>query len=364
MTLRLLPALLAALAIVPAARAQDPVRLPGIVVRALVDKPGANIIHGVVRDTSAFAIEGVEITIASRQKRVISDSAGKFRLTDIRPGTYEVRARRIGYAPQIREVKVDAAGGVITFELLAHIRPLPPVISAAARGGLSGTVGDTSYRAVEHAKVQLLGKGRTVGTDSLGRFFFPVGAARYVVAIRQDGYEDKLVSVTVPEDSGRHMTVLMPPCKRDLTVRQAWNVDDFGRRLMLRTNSTSWLFTREDLERLGFDWVIDAVNRGFSLAGGKWAVSNECYGTLNGGPDIVLIRTLTVDDLETVEIYPDMSQAQTVAQRPPGINSIGGKKGVADSRAATKVPMNNARDAAFMNQGIRPPCHVTYIWTR
>jgi len=344
------------------ARAQDPVRLPGIRVTADVEPPGPNRIAGVVRDTFSLAVEGVEITLPFLQKRAVSDSAGKFRLEGVKPGTYDVRARKIGYAPQIKTVEVDKSGGIATFELLPRMATLPVAISTASRGGLSGTVGDTGYRAIAHARVRILGKSDRGETDSLGQFFFPVGAGRYVVAIQQDGFQEKIVSVTVPADSGRHMTVLLPHYNR--TVREAWNVADLDRRLALRTNVGSWVFSHEDLEKFGFDWVTDAVDRGLGIAGAKNGLAPGCHATLNGGPASVELAKLTIDDVETVEIYADCSNAQRVVQRPGQINNIGGPKGVADSRAATRLPLTNTQVASFYNQGILPPCPIVYVWMR
>jgi hypothetical protein len=344
------------------ASAQDPVRLPGIRITADVEPPGPNRIAGVVRDTFSLAIDGVEITLPLLQKRAVSDSAGKFRLEGVRPGTYEVRARKIGYAPQIKTVEVDKSGGIAAFELLPRMATLPVAISTASRGGLSGTVGDTGYRAIAHARIRILGKADRGETDSLGHFFFPVAAGRYVVAIQQDGFQEKIVSVTVPPDSGRHMTVLLPPHQR--TVREAWNIPDFDRRLALRTNVGSWVFTHDELEKFGFDWASDAIARGLGMAGASNSLSPGCHATVNGGPGAVEIAKLTIDDVETVEIYADRSNAQRITERPGRINNIGGPKGIADSRAATRLPLTNTEVASFYNQGIRPPCPIVYIWMR
>jgi hypothetical protein len=335
-----------------------------MVVKAPVDKPGPNQVAGVVRDTFAIPISGVEITIPDLQRRALSDADGKFHLADVRPGKYDIRARRLGFAPQIRQVEVDDKGGVATFELLAVNRPLPPVISTAARGGLSGTVGDTSYNVLPGATVKLLGNGQVVETDSLGHFFFPIKSGQYVVAVQRDGYADKLVSVTVPSDSGRNVTVMLPPRTKEMAVRQFWNIDDFGKRLAMHRQATSSLYTHEDLTRLGFEWISDAAARGQNLAGSKFVMPGGCYGTLNGGPEAVEIDKLTVDEVETLEVYPNYSQNERPMGKANTVGQIVGKKGVADSRVGTRVPLSNARDAAVMNFGRRPPCPVVYVWTR
>lgn len=364
MTRRLVVAVAVLLGNAVVAHAQDPVRLPGIRITAEVDPPGANRIAGVVRDTFGIAVPGAEVSVPDLHKRAVSDSAGKFRIDDVRSGKHDIRARKIGYAPQLQSVVVNAEGGTVTFELMPHVTSLPATISSAARGGLGGTVGDTAYRAIVGAEVRLLGRNENAKTDSLGRFFFPVGAGRYVVSIQRRGYFDKLVSVIIPADSGRHMTVLMPP--HDAWIRQAWNAADLNRRLALNMEKNqAAIFLRADLEKYGWDWATDAVDRGLGMAGASTGLPAGCYATLDGGPGGVEIGRLTTDEIEVLEVYPNASRAQRVTPRPGKINNIGGTRGVADSRDAVRLPMGNRNEAAFFNQSfVKPPCPIVYVWLR
>jgi hypothetical protein len=56
-------------------------------------------ITGVVRDTARRPLRDAEVMIVSPEMRVRTDSTGTFRITGLAAGTYEVRARRIGYFP-------------------------------------------------------------------------------------------------------------------------------------------------------------------------------------------------------------------------------------------------------------------------
>jgi hypothetical protein len=87
-----------------AAAAQEPTRLPAVVVNAAPERPGPRKVAGVVRDTAAVALDSVEVSITSLQRRVFSKADGTFLFTDVGPGKYEVRARKLGYGPQIREM--------------------------------------------------------------------------------------------------------------------------------------------------------------------------------------------------------------------------------------------------------------------
>jgi len=112
---------------------------------------------------------------------------GKFRFNDIKPGEYSVRARKVGYAPQIRTVKVDEDGGVSEFALLPIPQSMQPMVVSAARGGLGGIIGDTSFKALKGAVVRLLGSGRMAETDSSGHFFFDVRPGQYFIGVKEAG---------------------------------------------------------------------------------------------------------------------------------------------------------------------------------
>ena len=279
-----------------ALHAQDPAKLPAVVVKATVEKPGARAIAGVVRDTFTLGIDSVEISIPSIQRRVFSDADGRFRLTDVRGGKYAIRARKIRYAPQVREV-VDVKPG-------------------------------------QHA-----------------------------VMISHTGYADKLVSVTVPEDSGRHVSVFMPPRDHARSVREAGNIMDLNGRLAWRSPNHSTFYTHQDLARFGWEWMGDAVRHGAILAGHTGAIGNGCYGILNGGPGSVLVAELTADEVESLEIYPASTMAlNLLPNRPSGGTTGAGKAGVAQSKIG--APISNTDEAAFLNLGVHPPCPTVYVWTR
>src|SRR5262249_1027034 len=136
---------------------------------------------------------------------------GEFRFDDIAPGSYEVRARKLGYAPQVRTIVVDSVGGAGAFAMMAIAIPLLPVISSATRGGLSGVVGDTGFRPLPGAEVRIIGHSDIALTDSAGAFYMPVRPGKYTVAISEPGYDFKVVGVIVPSDSGRRITAYLTP---------------------------------------------------------------------------------------------------------------------------------------------------------
>src|SRR5689334_18890432 len=65
---------------------------------------GPRTLVGVVSDTAGVPIDSAEIFISALKRRVMSAADGRFRFDDIKPGTYDVSARRLGYLPQVRNV--------------------------------------------------------------------------------------------------------------------------------------------------------------------------------------------------------------------------------------------------------------------
>ncbi|HEX7939876.1 MAG TPA: carboxypeptidase regulatory-like domain-containing protein [Gemmatimonadaceae bacterium] len=80
-----------------------PVRTRAVVlglVLSMAAAPGTfaqSTLSGVVRDTLHQPLGDVEVMIASANRRVRTDSAGRFTLAGLDAGTYTVRVRRIGY---------------------------------------------------------------------------------------------------------------------------------------------------------------------------------------------------------------------------------------------------------------------------
>ena len=345
---RLLGSIVASVLICPSiAVAQQPTRLPVVVVNAAPDRPGPRKVAGVVRDTAAIALDSVEVSITSLQRRVFSRADGTFLFTDVAPGTYEVRARKLGYGPQIREMVVDSAGGTGMFSLVPLAYVLRPVVTTVERGGLSGVVGDTAFNALGGAEVRVLGHDAHSTTDSTGSFYIPIKAGSYLVAVKDAGFADRLVSVIVAPDSGERIRVTLAPPTRPPTVREVHNFDDLGQRLAWRNTQHSRVYTHAELVAMSIEWIPDAVQRGFREihSGPPGLLDTDCSAVVNGGPDVVQIGKLTIDDVETVEIYD------------------GGPSRPTNRRPIAKMPMSNAERASFANFA-KPCASLVYVWLR
>ena len=268
-------------------------------ILANTPKPaGAMTLVGMVSDTARFGVDSADVLIASLRRRTMTTASGAFRFNDVKPGTYAVTARRIGFVAQQGMVVVGADGGVATFCLLPTIHGLAPVVSTAKRGGLSGVVGDTAFNILRDVEISVVNGGRHVVDDSTGAFFIDLKPGRYVVQFKRPGFGSRLVSVTIPNDSGRKMLVWLAPVSAGEQNREAAAADELKWRLDKAVNSRSQLYTREDLNRTSATDLLQLAN--MATVGG---VSDNCSVMIDGGPRIMKVWELKTADLEMFEAY-------------------------------------------------------------
>ena len=349
-------------------RAQDPARLPAVVVIGAPDLPGPRKLVGVVRDTTGIPIDSVEVAIASLQRRTFTKIDGSFLFNDIKPGKYAVRARKLGYAAQTREMVVADSGGTGAFALLPLPYVLRPVVTTVGRGGLSGVVGDTAFNALVGAQVHVLGKDAHASTDSLGQFYIPIRSGSYVVRVQRPGFADRLVSVIVPEDSGQRIRVTLAPPSRQLPIREIHNIDDLNSRLTWRNQTHTRVYTHAELVKMKIEWIYDAVMIGYHEihSGQPGYLDKDCAAMVNGGPSWVQLDKLTVEDVETVEIYD--RGAGSLGPAPvanPRVRPRPAAPGQPIRRAAIGidlVPISNGDQAGWANS--TKTCTTVYVWLR
>lgn len=301
---------------------------------------GSKTIAGIVRDTLARPLDSVEVLIPSLRRKTTTGPDGSFRFNDVKPGTYGVGARKIGYYPQVRSVTIGDGGGVLTFAVVPLVRTLPPLVTTSTRGGLSGVVGDTAYNIITGAEVMVLASSRRAVTDSTGSFFLDLKPGRYMIRVRFEGFGQRLLSVNVPRDSGRQVLVWLAPSLLGATAREEAIVQAMGDRLMLRNPVYSSVLTREDINRKGWKELEQFVN---SAAGRK--VDTSCQALVDG-INRQPIWSISAADVEGVEVYWRRPQQRVVVR---SIQGAGGER--VSSRPVEMPPMND--------------CPVTiFVWSR
>jgi hypothetical protein len=267
--------------------------------RAEIPQPaGPRTIVGVVTDANARPLEDVEIRLGSLNRVTRSRRDGGFRFDSVPAGKHELRARRLGFEAQTRTVPVEDKGGAVLFRLKALPQALATVVTSVPRGGLSGSVTDSVGRPLPGAAVRVFGGAIRTVTDSAGEFYMDVRRGAFMVRITSKGHASRLLSVTIPSDSGRRIAVAMGR-GRAASARDEIEMQNLARRLAWRIPPSAF-FGREKLDELGNKRLL-ALVRG---ANPNPLDEAYCTAVVNGGPDVVPLWYFDVDELEAVEVYP------------------------------------------------------------
>ena len=104
---------------------------------------GAERITGTVTTESGQPLADVRVTVNGTQLGAMSMVDGRYAIAGLTAGTYTVRAQRIGYAAQSRDVTVTAGqGGSADFRLTAVATSLSEVVSVGYTAQTKATVSD------------------------------------------------------------------------------------------------------------------------------------------------------------------------------------------------------------------------------
>jgi hypothetical protein len=269
---------------------------------------GKGALRGVVRDNQRVPIPGAEVYIPELQRRTTAREDGSYRFDSLPRAGLTVWARHIGHRAQTKKVRLSADGASLDFELSYAPRALPAIVSSAVSGGLSGVVADTGFRVIDSVFVRVAGEGMTAYTDSVGAFFFPLRQGHYLVSLSRPGYAPKMVSVTIPEDSGRRIQAFMMPSHMVVTK---WVQIETTQRLAQRNLNTSRIFTHEDLERLKIDWIYQAVVMVTAHFNMKEVPSKRCEAIVDGIWKTE-VGNLLADDVDSVELYHQLAPCPAI----------------------------------------------------
>lgn len=274
---------------------------------------GLVTLTGTVIDGFGKPVEDADVSVQQLQRRFRTGADGRFVFDNIKPGKYTVSTRRIGYLPDTRKVTVSDRGLNVSIPLKRAAFSLPSVITTADRGGLSGVIADTGFRAMAGVKVKVMGTSHQVVSDSAGAFFAPVPAGHYLVDVTRDGYARQLISVTVPPDSGRQIAAWMVPLAERANPRLGANLFDMQVRLVRAGPVTAQYFTREDIEKAGWTDLREVA----SVASGR-LLNPNCPVLIDGGPQTRELWEISAREIEFVETYTPRGPVPTVNAPRPG----------------------------------------------
>lgn len=146
-------------------------------------------VSGTVRLLDNATPSGVTVTVMETGATATSDAQGQFGFTGLPLGTYNLTARKVGYADATQPVEVRAgAAATVAFEM------------ARSQGRVEGTAqleGASDHFGIT---VVLTETGASTTTDSQGRFAFDVTSGTYTVEARRTGYVTTRQTVEVRQD--------------------------------------------------------------------------------------------------------------------------------------------------------------------
>ncbi len=261
--------------------------------------PATNVIAGVVSDSEGAPLSGVTVILAERHEIRITEFDGTFRFTDVPPGAHTLQVRRIGYLPVTQQV-VRPFGEILQLEIvmLRHPLLLEEIVVEAGSSGLSGVVHDPNMRPIPGAMVSAALTARRIRTGDDGWFQVPdFPAGRHLLRVSAEGYEAQFVSVIVPEDSARVVSIQLAPGSGALrgVAHTYWLDYSFNRRWASRAMTT--MLTRDDLDRRAGASVLD-------IADVRTRAGTSPCVYLDGAPTFRSLDEFAAMDAEAVEVIP------------------------------------------------------------
>ena len=130
-------------------------------LQAQVPAQGPGRITGVVTAETGVPVENVQVSVVGTRLGALTGEDGRYSISGVAPGTYQVRAQRIGYAPSDQQVSVTGDQAV-TADF--RLTPLPASLSAVVvvgytaqeRRDVSGAVSSVSDEDLRDQQVATL----------------------------------------------------------------------------------------------------------------------------------------------------------------------------------------------------------------
>lgn len=204
-----------------------------------------------VVDQDSRPIEGAQGIVNSLIATTGAD--GMMYFPGLAPGQYQLTTRSVGFRWAVREVGVigqQTTRVMVKLEMAAVA--LPPVIVSAVRPGLHGIVSNTRLEPLVDAEVRLIGRrGRTIRTDSAGRFSYPEATGAYLIRFSAKGHEQGRFGVTIPSEGGQEMLVRLRDDPRDEGLGTQQRAGEQRMSTLISWSNRRDVLTRSDLVQYG-----------------------------------------------------------------------------------------------------------------
>lgn len=292
-------------------------------VAASTARAQAGDIRGRATDEAGAPVVDVQFVLSPGDRRTLSEDDGAFVFVQLKPGSYSLDVRRIGYQPQTVKVDVGArATASPVIKLVAIPRVLDSIRVSEKANGLryTGVVLDERSAPMEGAIVMVPGKARDLRTDANGRFSAEgFGPGTVIARVRKIGYVPQLHTVMIEGskvDSIRMKRLAQNLSPVEVQTQSGFGKDTFAYRdldtRMRWKSEKSYVVSREEFMEQGTTDLSNAIR--YSPTGGRYG------GTLSHPmPDGCIIingeRALKdwpltaffADEVESVEVYPPKS---------------------------------------------------------
>jgi len=126
---------------------------------------GGAIVSGLVTDTAGVPVLSAVVSVAGTDLVTATDYRGAFQLRGLAPGSYEVRARRLGFTPSARTVQITAGQSPerVNFALSALPTTVKAVIVEASQVEYSGRL------AGYYERLHRRSGGQFISREEIGR---------------------------------------------------------------------------------------------------------------------------------------------------------------------------------------------------
>ena len=279
---------------------------------ARAQRGGLAVQGTVVDSTAGAALGGVALELTGAAVRAVTqtDGAGRFRFVGIRPGTYTLTIRRIGYVARAPERLELARDTVLAVALSRVAREIATVLVRDSTTGIQGVVGTAAgMEPIPSARVQVAGVRGTFTSDSAGRFFIPIEkAGTYALRISREGYHQSLRTVEVANRRMTDGSALLDSAPPRASAILGANWEDLDQRQRWRTMNSA-LVSGFDLVGKG-GTLTDALQMTPSFVSRGLRIGPSTCVFVDGVPRPGMpIDAIAPEQIEMIEVYGSGGEA-------------------------------------------------------